>query len=54
MGIQHNMEDNNKVHALKLVYGKIVVLPIEFEIKTSRTMLELGLYLPTAQKKSID
>jgi hypothetical protein len=37
----------------ELVYGKKVVLPIEFEIKTLRTALQLGLSLSDAQKERL-
>ncbi len=37
----------------EIVYGKKVVLPIEFEIKTLRTTLQLGLSLSNAQRECI-
>ena len=37
----------------QLVYGKKVVLPIEFKIKTLKTTLQLGLSLFDAQKECI-
>ena len=33
----------------ELLYGKIVVMPIEFKHKTLQTTLELGITLPAAQ-----
>jgi hypothetical protein len=38
----------------ELVYGKRVVLPIEFEIKTLRTTLQVGLDLSEAQQNRLD
>jgi hypothetical protein len=35
----------------ELVYGKKVMLPIEFEIQTLRTTLQLGLDLSKAQQE---
>lgn len=37
----------------EMVYGKKVFLPIEFEIKTLQTTLQLGLSLSDAQKEHI-
>jgi hypothetical protein len=36
------------------VYGKSVVLPIEFEIKTLRTALQVGLDLSKSQQHRLD
>jgi hypothetical protein len=38
----------------ELVYGKHVVLPIEFEVKTLITMLQVGLDLSKAQKHHLN
>jgi hypothetical protein len=38
----------------ELVYGKQVLLPIEFQIQTFRMEVELGMDLTEAQKKRID
>jgi hypothetical protein len=38
----------------ELVYGKHVVLPIEFEIKTLRTTLQVGLDLSEAQQHRLN
>ena len=37
----------------ELLYGKIVVMPIEFEHKTLRTALALDIALPAAQQECI-
>ena len=37
----------------ELLYGKTVVMPIEFEHKTLRTALELGITLPATQQDHI-
>ena len=37
----------------ELLYGKIALMPIEFEHKTLRTALELNITLPTAQQDRI-
>ena len=37
----------------QLVYGKTIVMPIDFEHKTLRTTLELNLSLPAAQEERI-
>ena len=38
----------------ELVYGKSPLFPIEFEIKTLRTTLEVGLDLSEAQKNCLE
>jgi hypothetical protein len=38
----------------ELVYVKVVMLPVEFEIKTLRTTLELGLDISEAQIEILD
>jgi hypothetical protein len=38
----------------ELVYGKSLVFPIEFEIKTLRTTLEVNIDLNTTQKHRLD
>ena len=37
----------------ELLYGKVAMLPIEFEHKTLRTTLELDIELPIAQKEHL-
>ena len=37
----------------ELLYGKVAMLPIEFEHKTLRTTLELNIELPTAQREQL-
>ena len=37
-----------------LVYGKSVVFPIEFEIKTSKTATEVNLYVTEAQRNRLN
>jgi hypothetical protein len=38
----------------ELVYGKKVILPIEFQIKTFIMVIELGMDLTKAQKKRVE
>ena len=37
----------------ELLYGKVVMLPIEFEHKTLRTTLELDIELPIAKREHL-
>lgn len=37
----------------KLVYGKKPIMPIEFELKTLKTVVEVGIDLPESEKSRI-
>lgn len=47
------METTTGFTSYELVYGKIIVLPIEFEYKNLRTTVELGMDLTEAQKEML-
>ena len=45
---------NTTRHTHELVYGKQVLFPIEFQIKTFKTTTKLGLYLSEAQRQRME
>jgi hypothetical protein len=53
VGIQNYMEKCYGYTPYELVYGKQVLLPIEFQIKTFKIAAKLGLNLSEAQQQRI-
>ena len=45
------MEKQSRHTSYELVYGKQVLLPIEFQVKTFRMVAQLGMNLDEAQKQ---
>jgi hypothetical protein len=48
MGLHNYLEKYYRISPYELVYGKSVVFPVEFEIKTLRTALAVNLDLTDA------
>ena len=54
LGYFKNTWRNTTVHATyELVYGKQVLLPIQFQVKTFWMAMHLGIYLYEAQKQRV-
>jgi len=53
MGLQNYWRNTTGFSPYELVYGKSVVFPVEFEIKTLRTALAINLDLTNAQTASL-
>jgi hypothetical protein len=45
VGLPYYMEEHYRIYPYELVYGKYVILPIDLEVKTLRTTLQLGMDL---------
>ena len=54
MGILYYLAQHYGFYPYDLVYGKSAIFPIEFEIKTLKTTMEVNLDVTEAQKRRLN